>query len=149
VKRFTELLKEMGLSDRVAQTMSREVVLKAKKKLRPKGLRTALVTIEDSYRHNGRIRLFIKPGSKATPDSILSRFLQGKKGYPNFETFEIHEAFGLVSSTKIFHCEVKQKPIRSTKVRTSEEEIRYVASQMSKEQREDLIKKLQKSLIVE
>lgn len=149
IEHFTTILLNLGLPDRVSRTIAREAVLKAKKKLRPRGGRTALVTIEDSYKHDKRIRIFIKPGAKGTAETILSSFLKGKKGYPNAGKFQVEEAFGLVSLTKVYHCTLKPKVTHAKVIRSVEGEIQHAISQMTNEQRGDLIKNLKKSISAE
>ena len=153
IDHITQILQNAGLSARVSRTIAREAALKAKKKLRPKDIRSALVTIEDSYRHDGRIRIFIKPESKKEAKDVLSSFLNGKKGYPDAEKFQVEEAFGLVTSAKIYHCTLKPKQVQdgrpTNRPMSPEEEVKYIASQMTKEDREALIKNLKKSISVE
>lgn len=146
---FTDHLEKLGLEKQVAKTIAREAVLKAKRKLRPRGHRTATITIEDSYKVDKKIKIFDKSG-KADPKEVLARYIENRKGYPPLDRFDIEEAFGL-GGIKAWHCTfIPRSTVTSGELpKPDSVKILEKAAKMTSEDRAKLIEQLKRSVNAE
>jgi hypothetical protein len=107
---LTYALIKYGLTEKNAHTLSREVAVRARKRLHPTK-KFIPVTIEDDYHAGGTIRILIRKGNPlADPVTILKNYVAKRPKYPSLEKWVIEEAFGAPNAIrKVYHATLMTK----------------------------------------